>query len=125
MQPLVAEVAPRHVDAERERQAGLEQPPLAEVDRLGEPLGPRTSAALVDEQPGVRAPGLHLVDDPVERHLAVREVAERHPQDEERRRHPSGTAISTSAARARVSGSGATTIGPYPEPMLAPCGSRT
>src|SRR5262249_33724903 len=42
--------------------------------------------ALVDQQPGVRAPRLDLVDDLVERHGPVAELAEAHAKDEERGR---------------------------------------
>ena len=48
---LVAEVAPRDVDPERERQAGLEEPPLAEVDDVVQAVLLVRELALVDEQP--------------------------------------------------------------------------
>jgi hypothetical protein len=44
----------------------------------------------VDEQARGRGARRHLVEDPVEGHLAVAEVAEVHAQDEEGRRHPAG-----------------------------------
>ena len=52
---LVAEVAPGDVDPERQRQTGLEQPPLAEVDDLLQPVGLVRELALVDQEPGVGA----------------------------------------------------------------------
>ena len=44
----------------------------------------------MDDEADVRVARLHLVEDLVERHLAVAEVADRHAQDEERRRHATG-----------------------------------
>ena len=73
----VAEVAARDVDPERERQPGLEEPPLAEVDDLVQAVRPVGQLALVDEQPGLGAARRDLVDDLVERHLAVAELPPR------------------------------------------------
>src|SRR5436190_5496623 len=84
---LRPEIAPRHVDSERQRQARLEQPPLAEVDDLAQPFRLVRELAFVNQQPRVGAPGLHLVEDLVERDLAETEVAEEEPQDEERGGH--------------------------------------
>src|SRR5438874_995295 len=80
------EVATRDVRAERQRQPGVQQPPLAEVDDLLEPRIGVGQLALVDQQPRVGPAGDDLVHDPVERHLAVAEAADAHPQDEEGRR---------------------------------------
>src|SRR5690349_14451978 len=44
----LAQVAPRDVCAQRQRQPGLEHPPLAEVEHLREPLGLVGELALVD-----------------------------------------------------------------------------
>ena len=67
VQHLLAEIAPRDVDAERQRQARLEQPPLAEVDRLLEAERRVRQLSLVDQQARVCAPLEHLVEDLVER----------------------------------------------------------
>ena len=103
-----AEVAAGDVRAERQRQARLGEPPLAEVDHLlqaGRAVG---QLALVDQEPGVGLAGRDLVHDLVERHLAPGELAESQPQREERRRHPArhgdldaGAARPRSAARGR------------------------
>src|SRR5439155_11351103 len=86
-QRLVTEVAPRDVHAERERQPRLQQPPLAEVERLLEPDALERQLPLVDHEPRVAAAGAHLVEDPVERHRPARErSAERHLEDEKRGR---------------------------------------
>ena len=44
----------------------------------------------MDDEARVRAAGRDLVEDPVERQLAMAELAEREAQREERGRHPSG-----------------------------------
>ena len=84
----LAEIAPGDVDAERQRQARLEQPPLAEIEHLVEAGLPVRQLALVDHEPGVGAAGRDLVEDLVELQLAVSELTEREPKREERRRHP-------------------------------------
>ena len=48
------EVAAGDVRAERQRQPGLEQPPLAEVDDLLQPFGLVGELALVDQEAGLR-----------------------------------------------------------------------
>src|SRR5689334_5145022 len=90
VQDLRAEVAPRDVDPERQRQTGLEKPPLAEVDDLPQTFGAVGELTLVDQQAGVRPARLDLVEDLVERNFAEAEVAKEESQDEERRRHPAG-----------------------------------
>ena len=87
---VVAEVAPRDVDAERQRQPGLEQPPLAEVEHLHEPVVLERELALVDQESGLGATRRDLLRDLVERELAETEVVEHEPQREERRRHRPG-----------------------------------
>ena len=89
-QLLVAEVAAGDVRTERQRQAGLQQPPLAEVEHLLQPLVGIRQLTLVDDEADVGVARLHLVEDLVERHLPVTEVADRHAEHEERRRHASG-----------------------------------
>ena len=59
-----------------------------------EALGLVGELALVDEEPGVRAARRDLVEDPVERQLAVREVAEREPEGRNAVVIRPGTAIS-------------------------------
>jgi hypothetical protein len=86
VQDFGAEVAPGGVHAEREREAGLEQPPLTEVDGLDEPVALERELALVDEQPCLGPAGRDLVRDLVERKLAVPEVAEVEAERQERRR---------------------------------------
>ena len=49
-QPLLADVAPGDVRAERQRQTRLEKPPLAEVDALLQTGVPVGQLALVDEE---------------------------------------------------------------------------
>ena len=90
MQPLPAQIATGDVGPERQREAGLEQPPLAEVDHLLQALGLVGELTLVDQQPGVGLARLDRVEDLVERDDAVPEVAQDHPQDEERGRHLPG-----------------------------------
>src|SRR5439155_18568526 len=63
-------VATRDVRTERQRQPGVQQPPLAEVDDLLEPRIGIGQLALVDQQPRIGAAGDDLVDDLVEPHLA-------------------------------------------------------
>src|SRR4029453_2505442 len=87
VQRLRPEIPPRHVDSERQRQTRLEQPPLAEIDDLAQPFRLVRQLALVDEQARVRSPGLHLVEDLVERDLAETELPEEEPEDEKRGRH--------------------------------------
>ena len=84
------DVAARDVDAERKRQPGLEQPPLAEVEHLVQAEVRERELALVDQQPVVGPTRRDLVRDLLERKLAVRHVAEREPQRQERRRHRAG-----------------------------------
>ena len=82
-------VAPHDVDSERQRHAALVEPPLAEVERLLEPRGRVRELSLVDQEPGVRASGAHLVEDPVERHFAIGErAAECQSEHQEGRREP-------------------------------------
>ena len=83
---LGADVAAGDVSAQRQRQAGLEQPPLAQVDDLLQALGLVRELALVDQQAGIGSAGLDLVEDLVERHRAIAELAHAHPQHEERGR---------------------------------------
>ena len=84
------EIAPRDVRAERQGQAGLAEPPLAEIDDLLQPGGGVRELALVDEQARVRLPRRDLVHDLVERNLPEREVPELQLQRQERRRHAPG-----------------------------------
>ena len=72
MQHVLAEVAARDVDAERQRQPRLEEPPLAEIEDLHEPVVLERELALVDEQARVGAARRNLVRDLLERQLAVR-----------------------------------------------------
>src|SRR5579864_3350314 len=63
-----AEIAADGVHAEWERQPGLEQPPLAEVEALLEPgIGIR-ELTFVDQETDARAAGHDLVQDLVERY---------------------------------------------------------
>ena len=73
-QRVHAEVAPRHVRPQRQRQPGLEQPPLAEVDDLLQAFTLVRELALVDQETRVGSPGQNLLADLVERHRAVTEV---------------------------------------------------
>jgi hypothetical protein len=50
VQHVVPEVAARDVDPERKRQARLEQPPLAEVDDVVEPVRLVRELAFVDQE---------------------------------------------------------------------------
>ena len=68
---VVAEIAPRDVRAQRQRQARLQEPPLAEVEHLLQALVRVRELALVDDEADVRVACLHLVENLVERHLAV------------------------------------------------------
>src|SRR5581483_2513552 len=70
-QGRVAEVAARRVDAERQRQPGLEQPPLPEVEALLEVLVAEGELSLVDEQTRLGATGGDLRQDLVEGQDAV------------------------------------------------------
>src|SRR5581483_2985995 len=70
-QGRVAEVAARRVDAERQRQPGLEQPPLPEVEALLEVLVAEGELSLVDEQTRLGATGGDLRQDLVEGQHAV------------------------------------------------------
>src|SRR4051794_6048961 len=74
-------VPPGDVRAERQRQPGLEQPPFAQVDDLLQALVLIGQLSLVDQQARVGAARHDLVDDLVERHLAVAEAADAHAQD--------------------------------------------
>ena len=113
MHRVVAEVAADDVDAERQRQARLEQPPLAEVEALLQAFVPVGQLPFVDDQAGARTAGSDLVEDLVERQHAVRELAaEREPQDEVGGRQLPGTTISVSRSSSSESFSCATTIGP-------------
>ena len=84
------DVAARDVDAERQRQARLEQPPLAEVEHLVQADIGERELALVDQEAIVGAPGRDLVGDLLERQLAVRKVAEHEPERQEGGRHRAG-----------------------------------
>ena len=86
----LAEVASRDVDAERQRQSGLEQPPLAEVEHLVQPFALVRELALVDHEAGVGAARGDLVEDAVERQLAVPDLAEREAERQEGGRRQSG-----------------------------------
>ena len=89
VQALV-EIPAGDVHPERQRQTGLEQPPLAQVEHLVQSVLLVGELALVDHETGVGAPRRDLVEDPVERQLAVGELPEREAEGEERRRHPAG-----------------------------------
>ena len=81
------DVAARDVDAERQRQPRLEQPPLAEVEHLVQADVGERQLALVDQQAVVGPAGRNLVRDLLERKLAVGEVAEHEPERQEGGRH--------------------------------------
>ena len=66
----------------------------------------------MDQQAGVAVPLADLVEDAVERRLAVLEVAEVEPQHEERRRHLARHGDPHPASCSFDIGSRATTIGP-------------
>ena len=70
--------------------------------------------AFMDDQPGVRAPAFHRVEDLVERHDDVLELAEIKLQREKRARHLPGRPQSGSSREISAAGLsfGATTIGP-------------
>ena len=78
------DVAPRDVDAERQRQAGLEQPPLAEIEHLDEPFVFVGQLTLVDQEPRRGAPDLTSSRMRSNGNVAVRERStERHTENEE------------------------------------------
>ena len=79
----------------------------------------------MNEEAGVRPTIQYLLHDPIERNLPVAEVAEAETEDEEGGRHAARHRDLTSRRSERVSRSRATSTGPYPEPMLAPCGRIT
>ena len=81
------DVAARDVDAERQRQPRLEQPPLAEVEHLVQADVGERQLALVDQQAVVGPAGRDLVRDLLERQLAVGKVAEHEPERQECGRH--------------------------------------
>ena len=88
VQVLLTEVPTSDVGAERKRQAGVEEPPLTEVDDLVQPVIAVRELSFVDQQPCVRAAGDNLVDDLVEGHFPEAEVmAEGQAKNEKRRRH--------------------------------------
>ena len=91
MQHLRSEIPSRGIDAERQRQPGLEQPPLAEVEALREALVAVRQLAFVNEQPRPRRTGGDLAQDPVERQHPIGDVVpERQLEDEERGRQLAG-----------------------------------
>ena len=55
VQDVGTKIAPGDVDPERQRQTGLQQPPLAEVDGLPQALRLVGELTLVDQEPGIRA----------------------------------------------------------------------
>src|SRR5207247_8994570 len=84
-----ADIAACDVGAEWQRQPGLEQPPLAEVEELDEPEVRERELTLVDEKPGVCALRGDLVGDLLERKLAERKIAEHQSKNEKCRRQRS------------------------------------
>ena len=107
------DVAARDVDAERQRQARLEQPPLTEVEHLVQADVGERELALVDQEAVVGAPGGDLVGDLLERQLAVGKVAEHEAQRQESRRQRAGNDdLLARAGRRRWRAPAATTIGP-------------
>ena len=64
-----ADVASRDDDAERQRQPGLEQPPLAEVEHLLQAVVLEGELTLVNEQPCCRATRGDLLRDLLEGQL--------------------------------------------------------
>jgi hypothetical protein len=87
---VCTQVPPRGVHAERKRQAGLEQPPLAEIEHLDESVALERQLALVNEQPGERSTRRDLLRNLLERELAVLEVAEHEAESEECSRESTG-----------------------------------
>ena len=81
------DVAARDVDAERQRQAGFEEPPLAQVEHLVQAEVRERELPLVDQEAVVGAAGSNLVRDLLEGQLAKRDLAEREPERQERRCH--------------------------------------
>ena len=80
---------------------------------MREPVRLVRELPLVDQQAGLGAAGPHLVEDLVERHLAVAEVRpSAEAQDEERGRHRARHDDLDLAQPSIVSGSRATTTGP-------------
>ncbi|CAN5808597.1 hypothetical protein BH20ACT14_BH20ACT14_18360 [soil metagenome] len=84
---LWSEVPPSDVDAERQRQPGLEEPPLAEVEHFCEAVILERELTFVDQEACMRSTGRDLLWNLVEGELPEAEVAEDEPQREERRRH--------------------------------------
>ena len=78
----VAEVAAHDVAAERQRQAGVALPALAEVEHLRQTHLLVGDLALVDEQTEIGLSLQHGVRDLVEGHLDQRRVADVEPQQE-------------------------------------------
>ena len=85
---LGAKVLADPVGAQRQRQAGVLEPPLARVDDQFQPLVGVGQLPFVDDQPGVDAPafvlpGRHGIENLVERHDDVVEIdAQAQPQGE-------------------------------------------
>ena len=67
-------VPTRDDQPERERQAALSRPPFTEVDAQLQAEGRVRELAFVDDEPGCRAPGRHLVQDLVDSDLLADQV---------------------------------------------------
>src|SRR5207244_12779729 len=86
----VAEIPASDHDAERKRQARLEQPPLTEIENLHQAVALERELALVDEETGLGAPRRNLLADLLERPPPRAKVPEHEPKCKERSPQPSG-----------------------------------
>ena len=123
---LDAEVLADPVGAQRQRQAGVLEPPLARVDDQFQPLVGVGQLPFVDDQPGIDAPpfilpGRHGVENPVEGDDHVVEIdAQAEPQGEIGGGSQPGHGNRGAGQLVERHARRATTIGPYRSPMLAP-----
>src|SRR5262249_28908590 len=87
---FLAEVALDDVAAERQRQAGFFQPPLAKIEDLVKSYFPVCELALMNEKTGVIIALLNFVENPVEWHDLVFDLRFEEAQREEGRRQRAG-----------------------------------
>ena len=107
-----ADVASRDDDAERQRQPGLEQPPLAEVEHLLQAVVLEGELALVNEQPCCRATRGDLLRDLLEGQLTVGNPPSARRSVRKAVVIEPGTTSSSTRSSSSESRSRATTIGP-------------
>ena len=119
------DVPARDVDAERQRQARLEQPPFTQIEHLVQAEVGERQLALVDQQPERRRGRTRP------RPGSARTAARGYgisPSTSRSVRNAvviaPGITISLPRRSSTEAGSRPTTIGPYPAPMLAPCGQQ-